>query len=68
MEEIKMITNCRDTFSFELRYSRDDGNSNKHCDECNCNEAFVLTSGRVNSVGKVIRVRHRSCDRVGTND
>lgn len=64
-----MVTNCRSTFSFvELRCNRNDDNSNEHCDKCNYNEACVSTSVRVNSVGEVRRVRHRSHDRLGTND
>lgn len=40
-----MITDCRNTFSFvELRYSRNDDNSSEHRDECNYNEACVITS------------------------
>lgn len=64
-----MTTNCISTFNFvDLRCSRNDDNSNEHCDECNYKEACVITSGRVTSVGKVRRVRHRSHDRAEAND
>lgn len=56
-----MTTNCISTFNFlDLRYRRNDDNSNEHYDECNYKEACEITSVRVNSVDKVRGVRHRS--------
>lgn len=56
------------TFNFiDLRYNRNDDNSNEHCDECDYKGACVITSVGVNSVGKVRRVRHSSRDSVGAN-
>ena len=64
-----MTTNHISTFnSVDLRCSRNDDNSNEHCDECNYKEACLITSGRVTSVARVRRVRYRSHDRVEAND
>lgn len=64
-----MTTNHISTFnSVDLRCSRNDDNSNEHCDECNDKEACLITSGRVTSMARVRRVRYRSHDRVEAND
>lgn len=64
-----MTTNCISTFNWvDLRHSRNDDNSNKHCDGVTTKQACVITSVRMNSVGKVRGVRHKSGDRVGANE